>query len=463
MEVLRIHQPFLLASPMSNGASDFGFAHIFGEESTQEEVFDYALKPVLEGFLAGINSCICCYGQTGTGKTWTMSGGETYVSRGLIQRAIEALFWSSRAAGSSNNLMISYMEIYNEIAYDLLGVSEVSSDMDSFPRVTLRDDESGTLHMRNLSVHAVSTVEEAVDLFMFGNVNRIVSSTVMNDASSRSHCIFTIHMESAATGSCKLHLVDLAGSERVWKSRLTQTDLAEAKHINKSLHFLEQVMQSLYKKRSHIPYRNSILTSVLRDALGGACRTVLVGNVSTDACHYKETIATCRFLQRCSLIEVKAGVEMSKNNHQIISKKEQDEAALSLKPTTWNKFVFEDPERPLSEKGKLVTLRDLQEACGSNLSLFPKEYRKVLIEKIRNEGMDFKVNCVGDLCALIQVLVAKLTQSDHEKKELKERLKCMVREGGGSPNTVTINLSAENLNNNNQQWKQSNPPQLDCN
>lgn len=467
--VLRIYQPFLLASPLYNGNSDFGFDHVFGEDSAQEDLFDEVVRPVLEGFLSGLNSCICCYGQTGTGKTWTMSGGETYVSRGLIQRTIEALYAAS--SGAPISLLISYMEIYNEVAYDLLGASEVSSDIEAFPRVTLQDDESGTLHMRNLSLHAVSSVDEAVDLFMFGNVNRVVSSTVMNEASSRSHCIFTIHLENQShilVRTSRLHLVDLAGSERVWKSSLrTQSDLSEAKHINKSLHFLEQVMQSLFKKRSHIPYRNSVLTSVLRDALGGNCNTVLVGNISTDACNYKETIATCRFLQRCGQIEVAAARVNNWSRPILISeKKHRDDeimivSKMALKPVgNENKFVFEG----FLENSESVSLRDLQEACGSNLSLFPKELRKQLIEKIRSEGMDFKVSCVGDLCALVQVLMAKLTQSDTEKKELRDRLKSVISEpiphlvahGAASCSSVlTINLSET------QQWKRSDPADTD--
>jgi hypothetical protein len=359
------------------------------------------------------------------------------------------------------------MEIYNEVAYDLLGVSEVSTYIDAFPRVTLQDDETGTLNLRNLSLHAVSTVEEAVDLFLFGNVNRIVSSTVMNDASSRSHCVLTVHLETKSEGSfvrtSKLHLVDLAGSERVWKSRLTQTDLTEAKHINKSLHFLEQVMQSLFKKRAHIPYRNSVLTSVLRDALGGNCKTVLIGNISTETCNFKETIATCRFLQRCGQIEVttprvtekvndwkRYAEKVEVENSKLKGGADRKKISLPLKPAS--KFIFEHLAE-IAQYDDVLTLRDLQEQCGSNLSLFPKEFRKQLIDRVRADGMDFRVSCVGDLCALIQVLIAKLTQSDNEKKELRDRLKAFVESPMSAPvsTVLTINLSESH------QWKQSNP------
>lgn len=468
--------PFARDSYGSTDRRNFCFDGVLKSDISQDEVFEQVARPLLTSFLSGINGCICCYGQTGAGKTWTVSGGETFQSRGLIQRSIEALF--DEFDGDSV-VMISYVEIYNEVPYDLLGEnSSGGAELESFPRIVLQEGQSGSLRTKNLSMHTVESTEEATDLFLFGNMNRMVSSTVMNQASSRSHCIFTLHLESrdsdtAVVRTSKLHLVDLAGSERVWKTGLSETNLREAKHINKSLHFLEQVMHALYQKASHIPYRNSVLTSLLRDSLGGNCKTVLVANVSLDSVNFKESVATCRFIQRCGQIElriatVNAGVEWK---HVAASLKQENDRlrgcsllgpsalpvptvsptdSLVLRPEN-GKFSFESPNDFVGE-GKSV--RDLLDESGSNLSLFPKEIRKRLIDAVRDEGMNYRVTCVGDLCALIQVLIAKLNQSDSDKKELKEKLKSVS-------DVPVISISLPDSGNTNQ-WKKSQPETDAC-
>lgn len=395
---------------------------VFAEDASQEAVFESVVAPLLEPFLSGVNTCVCCYGQTGAGKTWTMSGGDTFESRGLIQRTMEELFNLVEMRHSDVNIFVSYMEIYNEVIYDLLGdTSDPETDLEAFPRVVLLEDETGTLHTKNLTLHAVTSTEQATDMFLFGNMNRIVSSTLMNQASSRSHCIFTIYCESSPSSSepsalvrsSKFHLVDLAGSERVHKTGLSETNLREARYINKSLHFLEQVMHALYQKKTHIPYRNSVLTSVLRESLGGNCRTVLIGNVSMESINLRESVSTCRFVERCGQIERKIYANIERIPPVTVQAKLE---SFPLKPGNGQSFCF------LGDSDSM-TVRALQELCGSNLSQFPKELRKQMIEKIRDQGMEYKVSCVGDLCALVQVLIAKLTQSDLEKQELRNKVK----------------------------------------
>ncbi|KAJ9581451.1 hypothetical protein L9F63_023383 [Diploptera punctata] len=157
-------------------------------------------------------------------------------------------------------------------------------------QVSLLEDASGKLHVRNLSIHRVCSEDEALHLLFVGDTNRMTVQTKMNPRSSRSHCVFTIYLTAAVQHS-KLNLVDLAGSERVYKCQLGGQLLLEARHINLSLHFLEQVILALGESnRSHIPYRNSLLTTVLRDSVGGNCITVM------------ETVSTCRFAQRVALV-----------------------------------------------------------------------------------------------------------------------------------------------------------------
>ncbi|MEE6473567.1 hypothetical protein FKM82_010085 [Ascaphus truei] len=174
------------------------------------------------------------------------------------------------------------------------------------------EDPDQNIHLKNLSLQQANNEEEALNLLFLGDTNRMIAETPMNQASTRSHCIFTIHISSKEPGSAtvrrsKLHLVDLAGSERVAKTGVGGLLLTEAKYINLSLHYLEQVIIALAEKhRSHIPYRNSMMTSVLRDSLGGNCMTTMIATLSLDKKNIDESISTCRFAQRVAMIKNEA-------------------------------------------------------------------------------------------------------------------------------------------------------------
>ncbi|KAL4158279.1 hypothetical protein PRNP1_004057 [Phytophthora ramorum] len=214
---------------------------------------------------------------------------------------------------------ISYLEIYNENVYDLLDRSHTDRPIEEWTKVLLMDDDEGDMHFRNLGVFEAVSEEEALNLLFLGNMNRVTSDTPMNQASSRSHSIFSVMIESRPVDSdvivtSKLHLVDLAGSERVYKRDGTQRMRSEGKHINLSLHHLEQVILSLRSKRNalakayHIPYRNSMLTSVLRGSLGGNCKSVFIAALNPENAFVDESISTCRFMQRCSEVAVDVAV-----------------------------------------------------------------------------------------------------------------------------------------------------------
>ncbi|XP_051880813.1 kinesin-like protein KIF6 [Pristis pectinata] len=207
---------------------------------------------------------------------------------------------------------ISYLEIYNECGYDLLDPRHEASKLEDLPKVTIMEDSDQHIHLRNLSLHQANNEEESLNLLFLGDTNRMIAETPMNQASTRSHCIFTIHVSSREPGSAtvrrsKLHLVDLAGSERVTKTGVGGQLLTEAKYINLSLTYLEQVIIALAEKnRAHIPYRNSMMTSVLRDSLGGNCMTTMVATLSVEKKNLEESISTCRFAQRVALIKNEA-------------------------------------------------------------------------------------------------------------------------------------------------------------
>uniref|UniRef100_A0A674IQI9 Kinesin-like protein n=1 Tax=Terrapene triunguis TaxID=2587831 RepID=A0A674IQI9_9SAUR len=292
----------------------FKFQKIFDQEAKQDAVFESIAKPVAECALAGYNGTIFAYGQTGSGKTFTITGGaERYSDRGIIPRTLSYIFQQLKKDSSKvYTTHVSYLEIYNECGYDLLDPRHEASRLEDLPKVTIMEDPDQNIHLKNLSLQQATNEEEALNLLFLGDTNRMIAETPMNQASTRSHCIFTIHISSKEPGSAtirhsKLHLVDLAGSERVAKTGVGGQLLTEAKYINLSLHYLEQVIIALAEKhRSHIPYRNSMMTSVLRDSLGGNCMTTMIATLSLDKRNIDESISTCRFAQRVALIKNEA-------------------------------------------------------------------------------------------------------------------------------------------------------------
>ncbi|KNC96077.1 uncharacterized protein SPPG_08467 [Spizellomyces punctatus DAOM BR117] len=292
---------------------EFGFDRVFDVTTGQDEVFDIVAKPVVLSVMDGYNGTIFAYGQTGSGKTFTITGGaERYADRGLIPRTLQFIFKEIQKRHDFHyEVSVSYLEIYNEIGYDLLDNTRDAKKLEDLPKVTLQEDEEGNIHLRNLAAMPAKDEEDALNHLFIGDTNRMIAETPSNPASSRSHCLFIISMLGRKEGEdrirrSKLHLVDLAGSERVARTGIGGNLLKEAKYINLSLHYLEQVIIALHEKalgrRTHVPYRNSMMTSVLRDSLGGNCRTTMVATVAVEDELIDESISTCRFAQRVALI-----------------------------------------------------------------------------------------------------------------------------------------------------------------
>ena len=289
---------------------EFKFSGIFDQDSTQEEIFENVAKPLTQSFLEGYNGTIFAYGQTGSGKTFTMSGSETWQLRGIIPRVLSFLFDEIEERSDFDfNVYVTFMEIYNENGYDILDTKHSEDPMEKWTKIQLYEDIYGNLHLKNLSIHQIYSEQEGIDLMMMGNFIRHVSATPSNLASSRSHCIFTIALESREhdteiVRTSKLHLVDLAGSERVAKTNINGKIFQESKYINLSLTYLEQVIIALHDRqkdqRTHIPYRNSLMTTILRDSLGGNCKTVLIATMNTGFDQLEETISSAKFARRCS-------------------------------------------------------------------------------------------------------------------------------------------------------------------
>lgn len=261
LKTILVRVPKIEDSIVNNSRTgySFSFSGILDDKASQRDVFRTVGIPAIQNALAGYNSTIFAYGQTGSGKTFTVTGGpERYDDRGIIPRAIGHLFKTIKddiKRDISYSCFISYLEIYNESGYDLLKENNHShkSSSEEVKRVTMLEDEFGDFHFKNLSVHSVSSEEDALNFLFLGDTNRAIAATEMNQNSTRSHCIFTIMLEKRAAGvdvvtRSKLNIVDLAGSERVSRTSSVGQTLREAKYINSSLFFLEMVIVALQEK-----------------------------------------------------------------------------------------------------------------------------------------------------------------------------------------------------------------------
>ncbi|NXR17892.1 KIF9 protein, partial [Cinclus mexicanus] len=284
--------------------------------TSQEMVYETVAKDLVSKTLQGYNGTIMCYGQTGAGKTYTMTGAASeYRNRGIIPRAIQQIFKS--AAEFLNILVtvrISYLEIYNETLFDLLAPALGRGCKDN--QLAVMDGPQG-VYVKGLSIHPVSHEEEALHLLfeareskIFPLIPRVIGEHSQNKNSSRSHCIFTMYIECRSRDytnhkclKSKITLIDLAGSERLSKTGSDGQVRIEASYINKSLTFLEQLVIALADpKREHIPFRQSKLTHVLKDSLGGNCNTVLVTNIYGEVEHVEETLSSLRFATRMNWV-----------------------------------------------------------------------------------------------------------------------------------------------------------------
>src|SRR3984957_12849201 len=279
-------------------------------ESRQSDIFNFSIKPTVDDILNGYNGTVFAYGQTGAGKSYTMMGTniDDDEGRGVIPRIVEQIFASIMSSPGTieYTVRVSYMEIYMERIRDLLAPHN-----DNLP---VHEEKNRGVYVKGLLEVYVSSVQEVYEVMHRGGNSRAVAATNMNQESSRSHSIFviTVSQKNVETGSAKsgqLFLVDLAGSEKVGKTGASGQTLEEAKKINKSLSALCMVITSLTDgKSTHIPYRDSKLTRILQESLGGNSRTTLIINCSPSSYNESETLSTLRFGIRAKSIKNTARV-----------------------------------------------------------------------------------------------------------------------------------------------------------
>uniref|UniRef100_A0A8C2CI53 Kinesin-like protein n=1 Tax=Cyprinus carpio TaxID=7962 RepID=A0A8C2CI53_CYPCA len=297
----------------SDPPKTFTFDTVFGPDSKQLDVYNLTARPIIDSVLEGYNGTIFAYGQTGTGKTFTMEGVRAVPElRGIIPNSFAHVFGHiAKAEGDTRFLVrVSYLEIYNEEVRDLLG-------KDQMQRLEVKERPDVGVYIKDLSGYVVNNADDMDRIMTLGHKNRSVGATNMNEHSSRSHAIFTITIECSEKGvdgdqhvrMGKLHLVDLAGSERQGKTGATGQRLKEATKINLSLSTLGNVISALVDgKSTHVPYRNSKLTRLLQDSLGGNSKTMMCANIGPADYNYDETISTLRYANRAKNIKNKARI-----------------------------------------------------------------------------------------------------------------------------------------------------------
>ncbi|XP_059495552.1 kinesin-like protein KIFC1 isoform X1 [Stegostoma tigrinum] len=283
---------------------DFSFDHVFQPMAKQKDVFE-DISQLLQSALDGYNVCIFAYGQTGSGKTFTMEGPDdmTPENMGMIPRAVDQIFATAeklKTMGWTYKFTASFLEIYNETLRDLL-VTKPEKNVEY--EIKRLNNKSEQLHVTNLKYVTVTAEDQVHNLIAIAKANRSVAKTAANDRSSRSHSVFQLMIEGNNSNrdlqcTSTLSLVDLAGSERLDKSHSKGDRLREAQAINTSLSCLGHVIMSLSNKESHIPYRNSKLTYLLQNSLGGNSKTLMFVNVSPLEENFSESLNSLRFASK---------------------------------------------------------------------------------------------------------------------------------------------------------------------
>ena len=331
----------------------FNFDRIFPPNSTQEELYNFGVKEIIDGVLDGYNGTVLAYGQTSSGKTYTMEGLIDDESKmGVIPRMINHVFNFIRINKDIEFIMkASMVELYQERIRDLIDTKRVN--------LNIRETPSRVIYIENLSEYYVYCENDILNILKIGRENRAQASTKMNEHSSRSHSIFmiTINQKNNKEGNAKtgkLYLVDLAGSEKITKTGATGTTLEEAKIINKSLTCLGIVINRLTDGKSkHIPYRDSKLTRVLQESLGGNSKTCLIITCSPSVFNESETLSTLRFGERAKKIRNKAKI----NKEVTVMELQRIIDSLKEKLKNANKRIIQ-LEKYIKNNGLVVPMSD---------------------------------------------------------------------------------------------------------
>jgi len=398
----------------------FFLDYMFPPNATQANVYEYAGKPLISEIMKGYNGTIFAYGQTGSGKTHTMQGDlENDRQRGLVPRMIDAIFDEIMDSDEKLEFVIkvSYVEIYLERIRDLLDEKRVN--------LKIRESSAQGIYIEGVSQPYVGSPEEILEFIQQGANTRSTSAHRMNDVSSRSHAVFifrliTTHKDTQSKKISKLMLVDLAGSEKTRKTQAQGKRLEEAKQINQSLSTLGKVINSLTSSNRHVPYRESKLTRLLTDSLGGNSKTCII--VTCSPCDYnvEETISTLRFGVNCKKVKniPKINEELSIREYKDKIKKMTDREKSLLKRIA----VLESQVKALKE-ALIAAGGDVDEALKNaqqEIDALEEEKAMEQENEQRNRSKSHRETQAG--AAARQVLAAMDGGNDAGLMLLKERI-----------------------------------------
>ncbi|CAM0870939.1 unnamed protein product [Alopecurus aequalis] len=408
----------------------FKFDRVYTPKDDQAEVYADA-SPLVTSVLDGYNVCIFAYGQTGTGKTFTMEGTEK--NRGVNYRTLEELFKiaEERKDSVTYNISVSVLEVYNEQIRDLLATSPSSKKLE------IKQAGEGAHHVPGIVEANVENISEVWDVLQTGSNSRAVGSNNVNEHSSRSHCMLCIMVraKNLINGDCtrsKLWLVDLAGSERLAKTDAQGDRLKEAQNINRSLSALGDVISALASRSSHIPYRNSKLTHLLQDSLGGDSKALMFVQISPSDNDVSETLSSLNFASRVRGIELgpaKKQVDTAELQKvkQMLERSKQE---IRLKDDSLKKLEENCQNLENKAKGKEQLYKSLQEKIKDLESqLDSKKHSQITSEKQQCQ-LSGKLKEKEEICTSLQQKIVELERklgqqqkSDSEVEELELKLK----------------------------------------
>ncbi|XP_032751524.1 kinesin-like protein KIF17 isoform X3 [Rattus rattus] len=428
------------------GAADeppkqFTFDGAYYIEHFTEQIYNEIAYPLVEGVTEGYNGTIFAYGQTGSGKSFTMQGlPDPPCQRGIIPRAFEHVFESVQCAENTKFLVrASYLEIYNEDVRDLLGA-------DTKQRLELKEHPEKGVYVKGLSMHTVHNVAQCERVMETGWKNRAVGYTLMNKDSSRSHSIFTINIEIYAVDergkdhlrAGKLNLVDLAGSERQSKTGATGERLKEATKINLSLSALGNVISALVDGRcKHIPYRDSKLTRLLQDSLGGNTKTLMVACLSPADNNYDETLSTLRYANRAKNIKNKPRINEDPKDALLREYQEEIKRlkailAQQMGPGNLSALLStQTPSGPVHPEEKLPSPTTVQQDTEAEKQMIREEYEERLarLKADYEAEQESRVRLQEDITAMrnsYDVKLSTLQENLRKEKETEAVLKAEV-------------------------------------
>uniref|UniRef100_A0A8C8H0J7 Kinesin-like protein n=1 Tax=Oncorhynchus tshawytscha TaxID=74940 RepID=A0A8C8H0J7_ONCTS len=410
----------------------YTFDMVFGPAAKQIDVYKSVVCPILDEVISGYNCTVFAYGQTGTGKTFTMEGErspneeftwEEDPLAGIIPRTLHQIFEKLSDNGTEFSVKVSLLEIYNEELFDLLSpCSDVTERLQLFddPRnkrgVIIKGLEEITVHNKN----------EIYQILERGSAKRKTASTLMNAYSSRSHSVFsvTIHMKEITIEGeelvkiGKLNLVDLAGSENIGRSGAVDKRAREAGNINQSLLTLGRVITALVEKRPHVPYRESKLTRILQDSLGGRTKTSIIATVSPASINLEETLSTLEYANRAKNIMNKPEVNQKLTKRTLIKEytEEIERLKRDLAATRDKNGVYLSSENYESMAGMISSQEEHITEYTEKIASVEEELKRVF--ELFEDSKDKLDQCINDL----EEKNHKLEETHKDLQETKQKL-----------------------------------------